>query len=111
MMGRLLDRQQLFARNVARLIEHIYSKGYEISLGEVYRTEYQQREYVRTGLSKTMASRHRDKLAIDINLFLGDQLQGKTAHAQFGAFWKSLTPENRWGGDWGWDANHYEMTP
>jgi len=89
-----------------------------VTLGEVYRTEYQQRHNVETGKSKTLEGKHRQKLAIDLNLFInGKYVTDPEKYRPLGLFWESLG--GRWGGrfgvkrkDWdkklGWDSNHFE---
>ena len=32
-------------------------------------------------------------------------------YKKLGEYWKSLDVDNVWGGDWGWDANHFEKKP
>lgn len=106
----LVDEQWAFLRDMAKLILFIETlPGHKASGGELLRPIEMQELYVKRGASKTMRSRHLEKLAIDINLFIdGKYVADKAGHAALGAYWKSLSPKNRWGGDWGWDANHYE---
>ena len=106
----LTKKQFEFSKNVAKLISFAYSKGYTITLGEAYRTMYQQREYVRQGLSKTLKSAHLNRLAIDLNLFKdGKYLATSKDYKQLAEYWKTLNPANEAGYYWGWDANHFEM--
>jgi len=62
-------------------------------------------------LSKTMYSAHLEKREIDLNLFInGEYKADKESHRPLGEYWKSLHPDNVWGGDFTFnDANHYEM--
>lgn len=107
----LVDEQWAFLQDVAKLINHAAQYGYVLTGGELLRTEEQQALYVKRGASKTMRSKHLEKLAIDLNLFInGQYVSDKAGHAPLGEYWKSLSPKNKWGGDWGWDANHYERT-
>lgn len=50
-------------------------------------------------------------LAVDINLFKdGVYLTDSADHAKLGAFWKTLNPLARWGGDFSDpDGNHYSF--
>lgn len=105
------EKRCLFTRNVAKLIAWAFEHGYEVAGNEWLRTKDQQAIYVKSGASKTMNSKHLVGLAIDLNLYIGGVYQQSTAaHAPLGAFWKSLHPANVWGGEWGFDGNHYEMT-
>jgi len=107
----LRDSQWEFAKDVRRLLAFIETKTkLTISLGEVYRTKEQQLMYLEEGKSKTMNSLHRDRLALDLNFFLGEELTGKKEDLQpIGDFWESLNKLNRWGGNWDfYDAAHFE---
>jgi hypothetical protein len=105
------EKQRMFALNVAKLIIWAYEQGYEISLGEAYRTAEQAELNAKSG--KGIAnSLHVQRLAIDLNLFRsGRWLQFSEQHRPLGEFWKSLYPDNRWGGDFRPhpDGNHYSM--
>lgn len=105
---------------LASLISFAYENGYELTLGEAYRTEEQQRIYVDSGRSRTMDSRHRDRLAVDLNLFKnGAYLTGGEAYRFLGERWEELG--GTWGGRFGlspdeyaaevgWDSNHFELS-
>ena len=96
---------------LGQLIGWAYSQGCELTLGEAMRTPEQQKLYVGQGKSKALKSKHLDKLAIDLNLFVGGEYKAdKESYRTLGEYWKSLDPENVWGGDWGWDANHFQYT-
>ena len=94
--------QRVFVRVIALLILYIYENGYECSFGDAS---------ARDGHRKN--SLHYISLAIDLNLFKDGQfLKSTEDHRQFGAFWKSLHPGCRWGGDFTPpDGGHYEMMP
>lgn len=97
---KLGEKQEIFALNYALLIVFAYSHGYRIRLGDVW---------AREGHKKN--SNHYLKIAGDLNLFKDKKFLTSTkSHAQLGAFWKSLHPLNRWGGDFSDpDGNHYSM--
>jgi hypothetical protein len=100
-------------KNVALLILWAYENGYELTGGELFRTKEQQSVYVKEGKSHTYQSKHLERLAIDVNLFLDGKYQTSTEEYQaLGKYWKSLHPLNRWGGDFRnlKDGNHFEMT-
>ena len=123
----LRNKQSIFALNVSKLIQFAYEQGYEITLGEAYRTKSQQYLYfegyniIKLGSSlklaktksksRTMNSKHLYKLAIDINLFKdGVYLTDKESHKPLAEYWKSLHPKNTSGYFWNWDINHYQMS-
>ena len=90
--------QAEFTRNVAALIQQAFAMGYEVTLGDAYRDPrcpYGSR-----------SSRHRSRLAIDLNLFDKGAYLDKTEHHQaLGEWWEKQ------GGIWGGrfnDGNHYE---
>jgi hypothetical protein len=98
----LSDEQWEFLQDVSKLI--LYAKGLGVKLtgGELQRTEYQQEEHIRNGVSKTMDSYHIKKLAIDLNLFVDGEIQWNECKewAQLGYYWESLNSKNSWGGNW-----------
>ncbi|MGM0377849.1 MAG: M15 family metallopeptidase [Bacteroidota bacterium] len=106
----LREKQSIFLRNVAKLVLWAFENGYELTGGELQRTQEQQEVYVNEGLSKTLNSQHLKKLAIDLHLFISGQYKSdKESHTPLGEYWESLNENNVWGGRWGFDANHYEM--
>jgi hypothetical protein len=126
----LRQRQSLFCKNIGLLIIYAYNRGFELTFGEADRTEYQQREYVRTGRSQTMNSAHLERLAVDFNIFIGGRLlmAAGLSKAEYerelwiiktiGDYWESLHSDNVWGGDWNRnnilderfkDPYHFEM--
>ena len=108
---KLSDHQFEFLKDVVSLISYAMQKGFKLTFGEVYRTEYQQKWYVEKGYSSTMKSMHLKRLAVDINFFLDDNICTlKPILEEVGMFWKSLSPLNRWGGDWTkpYDPFHFE---
>ncbi len=107
---RLSRKQGIFLLNVAKLIQYVSEQGWWVTGGELLRTKEQQKIYFDNGKSKTMRSKHRSKLAIDLSLFVGGEYQTKKEpYKPLADYWKSLHPNNVAGYDWGWDANHFEM--
>jgi hypothetical protein len=106
------ERQQIFTRNIARLIEYIYSKGYKCTFGESFRTREQAALYAKTGIGMS-DSNHCYRLAMDLNIFdaNGKYLTDTKDYAQFGKYWESLDPFNESGAFWksNPDGNHFEM--
>ena len=111
-MGKLADKQQIFALNVSKLIQEIFSSGYTCSIGECYRTSSMAEIYAKQGRG-IFNSQHCDRLAIDLNIFSpSGNYENKTeSYSQFGEYWESLHPKNRWGGHFSRrpDGNHFEM--
>jgi hypothetical protein len=101
-----------FTRDVAYLINYLYTKGYTVTLGEARRTKEQQEIYLKTGKSKTINSRHLIGLAIDLNLFKdGKYLPDTKDYKDAAEFWVKLNADNVAGYFWGWDGNHFERKP
>lgn len=108
------EKQSLFAGFSSRLILHAQEIGYMVTYGETYRTIEQQGLHFAHGLTKTLKSKHTDRLAIDLNFFKdGEYINAlKSANEilkDIGDYWKSLNSECVWGGDWGWDAGHFQL--
>ena len=109
----ILQRQ--FSYNISKLITYIYDELFmSCSFGEAWRTPEQAKIYAEQGKGSS-SSLHCDRLAIDLNLYDqdGNYLTKTEAYAEIGAYWKSLNPANRWGGDFKNrpDGNHFSMTP
>lgn len=108
----LRQRQSIFMRNIAQLILFAFEQGYELTAGEMYRTQEQQDLHRAAGRSQVKVSQHQKRLAVDLNLFIdGKYVSSSDDHRILGEYWKSLHPDNRWGGDFKSlpDGNHYEM--
>lgn len=104
--------QSLFARLIAELILWAFENGMEVTLGEAWRTQEQAKLNAdnRTGIRDSL---HCDRLAVDLNLFIGGVFVDSTeGHRRLGEKWKSMHPRCRWGGDFRKpDGNHYSFTP
>lgn len=98
--SKLIDKQRLMAYLSPRLLDKVFELGYTATLGDAYRDP---RVFGTIGTTKGYGhakSAHKARLAIDINLFkFGVFLQDSRHHEGLGAFWKSLHPLCRWGGD------------
>ncbi len=113
----LVVEQHLFLLDVAKLLQEAERLAFVVSGGELYRTADQQAIHIKSGRSKTMNSKHLQRLAIDLNFFVKDaagQLQltyDIPTLKPLGDFWEQLSPgKNSWGGNWKSfkDVPHFE---
>ena len=137
----LSKRQKKFTENISKLISFAIAQGYQLTFGEAYRPQsqiflnYYGYDLTQTGVpdepirlikrnptSKTLFSRHGDRLAVDFNLFKDGKLLTTVAdYKVLGDFWTDLDLSNVWGGDWNRNHNsldesfsdfyHFEMKP
>lgn len=103
---RLGDKQRKFSKMLAELILWAYEQGYEITMGEVFRTKEQAALNAARGIG-IKDSLHCYCLAADLNLFKDGVYLTKTEdHKELGEKWESM------GGSWGGrfrDGNHYSL--
>ena len=107
----LVAEQAAFLQDVCKLLQYAAEQGWVVTGGELYRTPEQQEIYLKTGRSKTMASNHLKRCAIDLNFFKdGKLIWDKAQIAPLGAYWESLNSKNRWGGNFRSlvDVPHFE---
>lgn len=104
------EQQRRFTLLVAKLIEHAYAEGYQLTFGEAFRTPEQAELNARRGTG-IRNSLHTKRLAIDLNLFRdGRYLTSTEDHRPLGEYWESLDPDCAWGGRFSRpDGNHYSM--
>ena len=105
----LREKQSLFALLVADLIRFAHAEGFDVTLGEAYRSPEEAARLAKAGkgIAKSL---HTDRLALDLNLFRdGKFLASTEAHRPLGHFWERLDTLCRWGGRFG-DGNHYSLT-
>jgi hypothetical protein len=96
----MIKEQWLFLQDVAKLIIFAAFKGFTLTAGEMYRPPEMQKIYFDQGKSKTMLSLHGKRLAIDFNFFVDGVLTYDFEKIKImGDYWESLSPLNRWGGD------------
>lgn len=110
------EKQRLFPFLTSKFIVWCYANGYELVYGEVQRSQLQANANAASGvgISKSL---HLLCLAVDFKLFIKGVYQtDSAAYAPLGAYWKSLHPLNRWGGDFKGkdgkpkpDGNHFSM--
>ena len=107
---RLGEKQELFARLIAEHITWLYRQGYKVRGGDWFRDSRvhgKVGEKVGYGAAYSM---HKDKCALDINLFKnGKYLTTTKSHQISGEKWESRHPLCAWGGRWE-DGNHYSIT-
>lgn len=108
----LRQTQSHFAKLVPRLIDKAYELGFEVTLGESYRSPEEAARLAALGKG-IKNSLHTQRLAIDLNLFRnGYYLTSSESHRPLGEWWESQ------GGAWGGrftdaqgkprpDGNHY----
>lgn len=96
---KLYEQQSSFARDIAKLILWIGESGYICTLGEAMRSPEQAEIYASQGKG-IKDSQHCKRLALDLNLFDcdGNYLDKTEYYEEFGDFWESMSPHNRWGG-------------
>ena len=112
----LLKKQQIFTQDVAKLLKFAEESGFFITFGEAQRPIEMQELYFKEGRTRTMKSKHIERLAIDLFVFRRDEntgamkwLQSREDVKQLGEFWESIRPENNWGGFWNFiDIFHFE---
>jgi len=113
-----VKEQVKFLYDFSILLEYIKNyKGVVATIGEGWRTQYQQEEYYRKGLTKTLNSLHKERLAIDLNFYdyntgkyFDNNIESKKILQEIGDFWESLDPKNKWGGNYKsfLDIPHFE---
>lgn len=101
------QKQRKFSLMIATLITYAYDKGYEITLGDAYRDPRLHGAMgVKAGYGHP-SSAHKQRLALDINLFRnGVFIDSTEGHRFLGEKWESM------GGTWGGrfnDGNHYSL--
>ncbi len=106
-MSPLLQRQMQFASMLPRLLQKADELGFDVTLGEAWRSEFEAARLAKLKLG-IKRSLHCDRLAIDINLFRDGKLLTRTEdHYELGEWWESIG--GSWGGRFG-DGNHYSLS-
>ena len=91
-------------------------KGITVDIIEGVRDQATQVKYLNEGKSKTLNSRHLTGHAFDFAVFVNGELQKKIdpLYRQqadlFKETAKRLGYDITWGGDWGWDGMHIELS-
>lgn len=107
----LRQKRSAFTQLTARLILEAAALGYEVTLGEAYRSpeEAARLAKLKKGIKNSL---HTAGLAVDLNLFKdGVYLRSTEAHRPLGMWWEAQSTkgiECVWGGQFG-DGNHYSV--
>lgn len=98
----LRQKQSLFCRMSALLILKAYEMGYELTYAWAY-------DPPESNSGRSPGSLHRQRLALDLNLFKDGKFLKKTEdHRPLGEWWEQQHPLARWGGRFN-DGNHYSL--
>ena len=112
---KLSEAQREFARHISFLIQHMDIAGYECTFGDAYRSPRSHGGMGEKGPYGRATSAHKQRLAVDLNLFKDGKYLTETAdYKTMGDYWKALNNSNVWGGDidfdndgFGDDGNHF----
>lgn len=107
----LLEQQWLFSSLAPTLIKHALWLGFQVTFGEAFRTAEQAAWNAEHGLG-IVKSLHRERLAIDLNLFKnGIFLKQSEDYLPLGEWWEAQDPLCCWGGRFKKpDGNHFSLT-
>lgn len=103
------QRQRKFSLMLAKHIVWLYSRGYEVSMGDGFRDPRVHGKFGEKVAYGEKNSFHKKKLAHDLNLFKdGKYLASTAGHLESGEQWEKA------GGTWGGrfakkDGNHYSL--
>lgn len=111
----LREKQSVFAQAVASLIQKAHDLGYEVTIGEAWRSAEQASFQMKINAEKGIgisASLHTQRLAVDINLFRDGKWLSKTEdYEPLGAWWEKQCIICKWGGRFKrQDGNHFSFT-
>jgi hypothetical protein len=101
------NEQRKLPLMIAQLITFAYKNGYELTFGDAYRDPRVHGEIGEKVAYGHKRSAHKQKLAVDLNLFKdGEYLTDTKDHMPLGLFWESIG--GAWGGRFA-DGNHYSI--
>lgn len=108
----LRQKQSVFAHFLADLIQKAEDLGFEVTMGETFRSQEEAARLARAGKG-IKNSLHCQRLAVDLNLFKdGLYLTDGDDYAPLGLWWEQQSgPEYEccWGGRFH-DGNHFSIT-
>ena len=109
---KLSEKQQIFTVNISHLIQYAQRIEIYLTFGHAWRSIEEQKRLKSKGLSKTLNSKHLERLAVDFNFFIDGKLTYDKNKLQIlGDYWESLHKNNQWGGNWSFvDTPHFEMS-
>jgi hypothetical protein len=98
-MTEIKDKRIRFTKNIAKLILWIIGQGCQVV-------------FDKDGQAHMKRSLHYEGLAKDLLIYDrdGKYMKKSEDYAFAGSYWKSLDPENCWGGDFPGDGNHFSIT-
>ncbi len=113
----LTERQCLHTSSMGKLICFAGAKGLSVKVVEWNRLLETQKEYVASGVSKTLNSKHLENCATDLYIIVnGAPTTDPEQYRLLGEYWESLGPGHTWGGRWGempgkigWDVVHFQQ--
>lgn len=102
------QKQRRFGRMVAQLLNKALEMGFEYTFGDAFRDPRVFGEWgTKRSVYGATRSVHKQRLAIDLNLFKdGKYLAATEDHRPLGEWWESIG--GTWGGRWN-DGNHYSL--
>ena len=95
-----MENRVKFFQDIALMITQLKNEGIEFMPTCFFRSQIEQEEMVKKGLSKTLNSKHTKWLAIDFVLIKDNKLVWKRCkeYERAGEIWEGLG--NIWGGNW-----------
>ncbi len=108
----LHEQQVLFAQLLPDLIGQAFVLGFDVVMGETYRTPEQAARNAATGAG-IAHSLHVSRLAVDLLLFdkAGKWLKDSEAYRPLGEWWERQHPLACWGGKFTRpDGGHFSLT-
>ena len=106
---KLGEKHELFMRLLPSLLTEAHALGYDIRGGDLFRDPRVHGEVGKKMGYGHPRSAHKNKLAIDLNLFKGGAYLSTTEdHQPLGEWWEKQNDLCRWGGRFK-DGNHYSL--
>jgi hypothetical protein len=93
------EQQVMFAKLLPKLIEQAFALGFEVTMGECWRTPEQAAWNAAHGFG-IAKSLHTERMAVDLLLFKdGVLLTASSDYQPLADWWKEQNPLACWGGD------------
>lgn len=106
------EKRREFSKHISQLVLWCFDNGYEAQYEEIKRSQAQADANAASGAG-IKNSLHLLGLAGDLSIFKdGQLLQSVDDYRPIGEQWKSMHPENAWGGDFTTrpDADHFSRS-